>query len=106
MPDFESKPAPVKFNTAAIIREEAQLRAEEEAEAKRLKDFEMNLRDDTEYQRWIKTKKEQEEIETLEHRQKMKIEMELCREEAKEAQIQKERDNHITALQMKTNAEK
>lgn len=50
-----------------------------------MKDFEMNLRDEKEYERWRKEMQEKEEIERLEHFQKKKIEMELAREEAIEA---------------------
>ena len=38
----------------------------------------MNLRDDSQYNKWVKEMREKEEVETLEHRQKMKIEMELA----------------------------
>ena len=49
MPDFNKQQAAVKRNTAAIIREEAQLQKQEQHEAQVLKDFEYNLRDDSEY---------------------------------------------------------
>lgn len=50
-----------------------------------MKDFEMNLRDEKEYERWKREMAEKEEIERIEHFQKKKIEMELAREEAIEA---------------------
>lgn len=52
-------------------------------------DFEVNLRDDSEYQRWVEENRQKMEVEQLEHRQKMKIEMELAREEAIEAREHK-----------------
>ena len=101
MPDFNKKQAAVKLNTAAIIREEAQLQKQEQHEAQVLKDFEYNLRDDSEYNRWVEEMKEKEEVETIEHRQKVKIEMELAREEAIEAKASKQRENRVQAERMK-----
>lgn len=42
----------------------------------------------------------------MEHIQKKKIEMELCREEAIAAQKRKEKENHTLALKMKIDLEK
>ena len=56
----------MKLNSAAIIREEHLIDKKEKKEAKILKDLEMNLRDDSEYNRWIesnKTKSENAEFE-------------------------------------------
>jgi protein associated with RNAse G/E len=58
-----------------------------------LKDYEMNLRDEKEYERWKREMDEKHEIERLEHFQKKKIEMELAREEAIQAQKRKEKEN-------------
>ena len=93
MPDFEKIEAPIKLNTAAVLREGKQLKKKEEEEMKLLKDFEMNLRDEKEYERWRREMEEKEEIEKLEYFQKKKIEMELSREEAIEAQKRKEKEN-------------
>lgn len=82
MPDFEKKEAVIKLNSAAVMREGYQLKKQEEQEKKILKDFEMNLRDEKEYERWKQEMYEKEEIERIEHIQKKKIEMELAREEA------------------------
>jgi hypothetical protein len=49
LPDFNSKPAAVKLNTAAIIREEALILKKQSEEERVMKEFEENLRDDTEY---------------------------------------------------------
>ena len=101
MPDFEKKAAAVKLNTAAIVWEEAQLQRKEEEQAKVLKDFEYNLWDDSEYNRWVDEMKEKEEVETIEHWQKVKIEMEMAREEAIEAWEQKHRENRVQAEKLK-----
>lgn len=58
-----------------------------------LKDYEMNLRDEKEFERWKREMDEKAEIERLEHFQKKKIEMELARDEAIEAQKRKEKEN-------------
>lgn len=77
MPNFDKVDAPVKFNTAAILREGHQLTKKQMEEEKVMKDFEMNMRDESEFNRWSKEMEEKEEIERLEHMQKKKIEMEL-----------------------------
>ena len=43
MPNFEKKKGEIKFNAAAIIREEALLQKKQDEEEQVLKDFEMNL---------------------------------------------------------------
>ena len=85
MPDFEKKEAVIKLNTVAVLREGHYIKKKQEEEEKLLKDFEMNLRDEKEFERWKREMNEKEDIERLEHIQKKKIEMELAREEAMEA---------------------
>lgn len=51
------------------------------------------MRDATEFDRWKREMDEKEEIERIEHIQKKKIEMELAREAAIDAQKYKEREN-------------
>ena len=70
-----------------------------------MKDFEMNLRDEKEYERWRKEMQEKEEIERLEYFQKKKIEMELAREEAIEAQKRKEKENQLLVAKIKEEKE-
>ena len=66
----------------------------------------MNLRDETEFRRTEEEKRQKEEIELLEHRQRMKIEMELCREEAIQARETKTKENHVNALKVKLESDK
>ena len=66
-----------------------------------MKDFEMNLRDEKEYERWKQQMAEKEEIERMEHFQKKKIEMEMARDEAIEAQKRKEKENKLLVMKMK-----
>jgi hypothetical protein len=54
----------------------------EEIELKRLKDLEWNQRDETEFETWKREMDERDEVIRLDHIQRRKIEMELCREEA------------------------
>lgn len=70
MPDFDNIEAPVKINTAAILREGHLLRKKQDEEEKVIKDLEMNMRDATEFERWSKEMGEKEEVERLEHMQK------------------------------------
>jgi len=101
MPDFEKKEAVVKLNVAAVKREGHHLKVREEQERKVLKDYEMNLRDGTDFNKWKREMDDKEEIERLEHVATMKIEMELCREEAMKAQQNKMKQNHVNAEKMK-----
>lgn len=52
MPDFNKIDAAVKFTSAAILREGHQLKKKEEIDKKIMKDFEMNMRDEKEFERW------------------------------------------------------
>lgn len=53
----------VKLTTAAVLREGHHLKKREEQEHKILKDYEMNLRDEKDFERWKKEMDEKEEIE-------------------------------------------
>lgn len=101
MPDFNKQQAVVKLNTAAIKKEGYQIKKKEQEEQKMLKDFEMNLRDEREFERWKQEMDEKQEIEHMEHIQKMKIEMELSRQDAIDAQKRKEKENKLNADKMK-----
>ena len=85
VPDFSKVEAPVKLTSAAVLREGHQLKVKAEQDAKILKDFEINMRDASEFDRWKREMEEKEDIERLEHIQKKKIEMELARDAAIEA---------------------
>jgi hypothetical protein len=70
-----------------------------------MKDFEINMRDAGEFDRWKREMDEKEEIERLEHIQKKKIEMEMSRDAAIDAAKQQQRENHILALKLKKDLE-
>ena len=105
MPDFDNIEAPVKINTAAIMREGHLLKKKQDIEGKILKDFEMNMRDGSEFNRWFSEMNEKDEIERLEHMQKKKIEMELARNEAIEAKEHKLKENKYNASKMKVESQ-
>lgn len=58
-----------------------------------MKELEVNMRDAGEFERWRREMDQKDEVERIEHIQKKKIEMELAREAAMEAQEQKQREN-------------
>ena len=93
VPDFSKVEAPVKLTSAAVLREGHILKVREAEEARILKEIEINMRDAGEFERWRREMEQKEEVERLEHIMKKKIEMELAREAAMEAQKQKEREN-------------
>lgn len=68
--------------------------------------MEMGLKDASEFNRWQREMEQKDDIEKIEHVQKKKIEMELCREQAIIAQEKKVHDNHTLANKMKHQAEK
>lgn len=105
MPDFEKIEAPVKINTAAILREDHLLQKKQEVEHQILKEYEMNMRDAAEFERWSKEMGEKDEIERLEYMQKKKIEMELARAEAIEAKEHKFKENKYNASKMKVQSQ-
>ena len=67
IPDFSKVEAPVKLTSAAVLREGHLLKIKAEQDAKILKDFEVNMRDASEFDRWKREMDEKEEIERLEH---------------------------------------
>ena len=60
---------------------------------KKLKEYEMSLRDEREFERWKREMNEKDEVQRLEQIQKKKIEMELAREEAINAPKSKVKEN-------------
>lgn len=72
VPEFNSEDAKIRFNVAAIVKEEHKLRAKEREEAERIKNLEINMRDSTEFENWKRKNEEREKIEELEYLQKSK----------------------------------
>lgn len=86
MPDFKKHEAQVKLNAAALKREKHLIDKEEREEAQKLAMMEMGLKDASEFIRWQREMEQKDDIERTEHIIKKKIEMELCREHAIQAQ--------------------
>lgn len=105
VPDFSSVEAPVKLTSAAVLREGHLLKVKADQEAKILKDIEINMRDAAEFERWQREMEQKDEVERLEHIQMKKIEMELAREAAMQAQEQKQRENQLVVAKMKAEME-
>jgi hypothetical protein len=106
VPDFDKVEAPVKLTAAAVKREALALKKAQEAEEKRLKDLELNQRDESEYMTWKREMDQRDEIIRLDYIQRKKIEMELAREQAILAQEQKEHENKVNAKNMKIESHK
>lgn len=70
------------MTAAAVKREALALKKADAIEEKRLKDLELNQRDETEFMMWRKEMDEKEDILRIEHIQRKKIEMELSRDQA------------------------
>ena len=97
----EDPNAEVKLTMAAIIKEEAIIKRKGEAEAKKMKDFEMNMRDSKEFEDWKKTQNDILDRERTEHMQRKKIEMEISREAAMRAYDDKVLKNKENVVKMK-----
>lgn len=63
--------------------------------------MEMGLKDASEFIRWQREMEQKDDIEQIEHVQKMKIEMELSREQAILAREQQVQVNHSLAAKVK-----
>lgn len=82
MPDFESKPASVKINVAAMKREGYLLEKQEAIENKKIAEMALGLKDASEFNRWKSEMDQKDNVERIEHIQKKKIEMEMSRDQA------------------------
>merc|ERR1711870_72917 len=92
-----SEEAVVKQNIAAVLREDALLRQKQAKEAEILKNYEQELHDASEYNRWQdKMKQKDHEEEEKRVRQRM-VEMQLAREGAIEAYESEVRKKNIKA---------
>lgn len=101
LPDYAEKAGKVRLNTAAILREEARFKKQEEAERKRVEALVVDMRDSSEFDRWQADMRARDEIVNMEQFQLRKLEMEMAREEAIKAQKAKLQENFVTAFKVK-----
>ena len=64
-----------KLNVAAILREERKLNEKIQEEETKMKNLEMNMRDESQYENWRKEMKEKDAYEAMEAQQRRKIQM-------------------------------
>lgn len=101
VPNFEKSRADVKLNAAMLKREKHLLDKEEKEQAELLHQMELGLKDASEFYRWQREMEQKDDIEKIERIQKMKIEMELAREQAIIAQEKNVQKNHENAIKVK-----
>jgi len=89
--------APIKLNTAAILREDAMYRKKQEEEAAMITRYESELRDASEFEAWQRRMTQADEEERLKEINRRRIEMALTAEQAIEARKRKVRENHVAA---------
>lgn len=83
--DFSKLPAEIRYNEAAIIREEFLIKKKKKQETDEINKIIIEKKDSTEYDRWRREMEEKDKITRLEEINLRKIELELAREEALDA---------------------
>jgi len=89
--------AVVKQNVAAVLREDALLRQKQAREAEILKNYESELHDASDYNRWQQDMKQKDHVEEETRVRKRMVEMQLAREGAIEAMESEVRKKNIRA---------
>ena len=80
--DFSKIPAEIRYNEAAVIREEFLIKKKKKQEEDEINKIIIEKKDSTEYERWRREMEEKDKIVKFEEINKRKIELELGREEA------------------------
>lgn len=91
----------VRVNAAAILREDALIRKRQEAEMKLLKDYQENLRDSSEFDRWQQEMRDKDEAARLQAVEERRSAMAAAQMEALMAMEEKLEENHRNALKLK-----
>ncbi|EQC37839.1 hypothetical protein SDRG_04862 [Saprolegnia diclina VS20] len=100
-PLFTDKDAPVKLNTAAILREDALYKKKQEKEAKILQAYESDLRDASEFYRWQSDMIKKDDEDHRRQVEMRRLEMAQAQHEAIEASLRAKAENREVAIQMK-----
>ena len=101
LPDFTKKNADVKYNEAAIIREEFLIDKNKKEIEKEMNRRLIEKTDDKEFNRWVSEMKIKEDIENLEKIQKRKIALEMTRETTLTCKEKYQRINQLKNLEHK-----
>lgn len=99
VPDFNKKEAKVKLNTAAILREDALYKKQQEKDYNLLKNYEVELRDATEYYGWQREMKHRDHEVKL---QQVVMRRELSRQSAVDAKdaVDRQKDHNRRVADM------
>lgn len=101
-----NEPANVRYNAAALLREDALIKQKQVQEANILKKYESELRDSSKFFEWQEEMKKRDDVENKLRIQQRKLEMELVDARAKQAKIEQEEKNKLDAIQLKEDVEK
>ena len=101
LPDFTKKNADVKYNEAAIIREEFLIDKNKKEIEKEMNRRLIEKTDDKEFNRWVSEMKIKEDIENLEKIQKRKFALEMTRETTLTCKEKYQRINQLKNLEHK-----
>ena len=101
LPDFNKKNADVKYNEAAIIREEFLIDKNKKEIEKEMNRRLIEKTDDKEFNRWVSEMKIKEDIENLEKIQKRKFALEMTRETTLTCKEKYQRINQLKNLEHK-----
>jgi hypothetical protein len=99
--DYTKEPAEVRFNEAAILREEFLIQKKKKQEEDELKKILIEKKDSKEFERWKREMEERENIQRMEEIAKRKLELELNREVAMDYYNQRIKQNQLLAAKHK-----
>jgi hypothetical protein len=104
--DFQNKPGDVKYNEAAILREEFLIQKQKKLEEDRIEKILIEKKDSKEYERWRREMEERDNILKFEEIQRRKLELEMNREVAVDYFNQRLLQNKLMVAKHKEEEEK